>query len=212
MATDLTVFSPGVTAAGLRKLANAWTLETGNRVNIISGTIGVIKNNVMSDMPGDVVLLPPLEMKDISGKVKAGTNVPVGRALFGLIAKTGADHPDVSTVRKFGSALRAAGSIGYNDPATQSLSGQMVESMLKRGEFKKARPKASRVARCPPAGGARSEQLGNPAVDLVGTFPTSLNMHIDFSAAVLAGTMANDVAASFVHYVARAEAASSRQA
>jgi hypothetical protein len=47
-----------VTAAGLRKLANAWTLETGNRVNIISGTIGLIKNDVMSDMPGDLVLLP----------------------------------------------------------------------------------------------------------------------------------------------------------
>ena len=67
VATDLTVFSPGVTAAGFRKLANEWTLKTGNRVNIISGTTGLIKNDVMSDTPGDLVLLPPLEMKDISG-------------------------------------------------------------------------------------------------------------------------------------------------
>jgi uncharacterized protein GlcG (DUF336 family)/ABC-type molybdate transport system substrate-binding protein len=215
VATDLTVFSPGVTTAGLRKLANAWTLETGNRVHIISGTIGVIKNDVMSNTPGDVVLLPLLEMKDISGKVKPGTNVPVGRALFGLIAKTGAPHPDISTARKFGSALRAAGSVGYNDPATQSLSGQMVESMLKRAEFKGIIGKplkegaANGVASgaVPYAGGVRSEQLGNPAVDLVGMFPTSLNMHIDFSAAVLSGTMANDAAASFVRYIARAEAA-----
>src|SRR6202044_3862648 len=87
-----------------------------------SGTVGVIKNGVMSDTPGDLVLLPPLEMKDVSGKIKPGTSVPVGRALFGLIAKTGAAHPDISTVKKFGGALRAAGSIGYNDPATKNVS------------------------------------------------------------------------------------------
>ena len=69
VATDLTAFSPGVTAAGLRKLANAWTLETGNRVSIISGTIGLIKNDVMSDMPGDLVLLPQRPHAERKGHV-----------------------------------------------------------------------------------------------------------------------------------------------
>jgi hypothetical protein len=112
-----------VTAAGLRKLANAWTLETGNRVNIISGTIGVIKNDVLSDMPGDVVLLPPLEIKDISGKVKSGTNVPVGRALFGLIAKTRAVHPDISSVGQMTGAFAVSGAPGGDKDEPCAIAG-----------------------------------------------------------------------------------------
>jgi len=212
---DLTVFSPGVTAAGLRKLANDWTIETGKTVDIIGGTIGAVKDRVTTDVPGDVVLLPTAEMKDIATKLTPATTVPIGRALFGLIVKAGSPHPDISTPKKFGAALRASSGIGYNDPATQSLSGQMVATMLTRREFAGVVGKplkegaAAGVANgtVPFAGGTRSEQLGNPAVELVALFPESLGMHIDFSAAVLAGSAAPADAASFVHYISRPEAA-----
>jgi uncharacterized protein GlcG (DUF336 family) len=212
---DLTVFSPGVTAAGLRKIANDWTLQTGKTVDIIGGTIGAVKDRVATDVPGDVVLLPPAEMKEIGSKIKPGTTVPVGRALFGLITRAGSPHPDISTPKKFAAALRASSGIGFNDPASQSLSGLMVANMLKRPEFAHvvATPlkegAAAGVANGTVlfAGGTRSEQLGNPAVELVALFPDSLNMRIDFSAAVLAGATMGADAASFVRYFTRKEAA-----
>jgi uncharacterized protein GlcG (DUF336 family) len=57
------------------------------------------------------------------------------------------------------------------------------------------------------AGGTRSEQLGNPAIELVALFPDSLGLHLDFSAAVLAGTTAGADAAAFMSYISRAQAA-----
>jgi uncharacterized protein GlcG (DUF336 family) len=212
---DLTVFSPGVTAAGLRKIANEWTLQTGKTVDIIGGTIGAVKDRVNSDVPGDVVLLPSPEMKDISAKIKPGTTVPVGRALFGLITKAGSPHPDISTPKKFGAALRTSSGLGFNDPASQSLSGLMVATMLKRPEFahvvgvplKDGAAAGVAAGTVLFAGGTRSEQLGNPAVELVALFPAALNLHIDFSAAVLVGSTASADAASFVGYFTKKEAA-----
>jgi molybdate transport system substrate-binding protein len=217
-AADITVFAPGITTAGLRKLANAWTIETGNRVNLIGGTVGAVKTDVTSDLPGDIVMVPAEELKDqeIAAKLKPGTTVPVGRILFGLIVKAGAPHPDIATVKKFAAALKAASGVGFNDPATQSLGGQMVYAMLMKPEFKGVHGVALKQGAAggvadgtvPMAGGTRSEQLGNPNIELVGLFPEALKMHIDMSAAVLAGSKAPDAATQFVHYIARAEAAS----
>lgn len=218
-AADLTVFAPGVTTGGLRKLANSWTIETGNRVNIIGGTIGAVKTDVTSDVPGDIVMLPPDELtdKDVAAKLVPGSAQPIGRILFGLIVKTGAPHPDISTVRKFAAALKSSTGVGFNDPATQSLGGRMVANMLARPAFKGViavplkEGAAAGVASgtVPMAGGTRSEQLGNPSIELVGLFPDSLKMHIDMSAAVLAGAHDAAAATQFVHYIARAEAAPS---
>jgi molybdate transport system substrate-binding protein len=216
-AAEITVFAPGVTTAGIRKLANAWTIETGNRVNIIGGTIGAVKGDVTSGMPGDIAMLPPEDLKDkeVAAKLQPGTTVPVGRILFGLIVKAGAPHPDISTVKKFAAALKAASGVGFNDPATQSLGGQMVAAMLTKPEFKGVigvplkQGAAGGVAdgTVPMAGGTRSEQLGNPSIELVGLFPESLKMHLDMSAAVLADTKLPAAAAQFAHYIVRAEAA-----
>jgi molybdate transport system substrate-binding protein len=216
-AAEITVFAPGITTAGVRKLANAWTIETGNRVNIIGGTVGAVKTDVTTDVPGDIVMVPVEELKDkdVAAKLKPGTTEPVGRILFGLIVKAGAPHPDISTVRKFAAALKAAGGVGYNDPASLSLGGQMVDAMLKRPEFKGVHGVALKQGAAggvadgtvPMAGGTRSEQLANPSIELVGLFPDSLKMRIDMSAAVLANSKAPAAAEEFVHYMARPEAA-----
>lgn len=216
-AAQITVFAPGVTTAGIRKLANAWSLESGNRVNIIGGTIGAVKTDVTAGMPGDIVMLPPADLKDkdVAAKLQPGTAVPVGRILFGLIVKAGAPHPDISTVRKFAAALKAASGVGFNDPATQSLGGTMVFEMLKRPEFKGVvgvplkQGAAGGVTdgTVPIAGGTRSEQLGNPNIELVGLFPEALKMHLDMSAAVLADSKAAAAAQEFLRYIVRPEAA-----
>ena len=108
-AADIIVFSSGVTNGGLKKLAAAWSLETGNKVNIQSGTIGKVKDDVTTGVRGDVVLLPSGELKAIAAKLKSGTMVPSGRALFGLVVKAGAPHPDISTIDKFAASARASG-------------------------------------------------------------------------------------------------------
>ena len=215
-AADITVFTSGVTSAGTYKLAVAWSLETGNQVKFKTGGIGNIRDFVDTDVPGDVVLLPPEEMVALSKKLKAGTVSPIGKALFGLDVKEGAAHPDISTVSKFAAALRAGGGIGYPDPTGASLSGKMVDKMLDQPEFrgvikKPQHENASLVVlndHAPFGAGTISEELA-PGVELVGAFPASLNMQIIFDGAVLARSRSPDDASSFLHYISSREAGSS---
>ena len=215
-AGDITVFTSGVTNGGIYKLAIAWSLETGNQVKFRTGGIDNIKSYVDADVPGDVVLLPPQEMAAASAKLKAGTVVPIGKALFGLDVKQGSTHPDISTVSKFAAALKAAGGVGYPDPTGSSLSGRMVDKMLDQPEFsgiirKPQHENASLVVlndHAPFGAGTVSEELV-PGVELVGTFPAPLHMQIAFDGAVLARSRAPDDALSFLKYISGPEAGSS---
>jgi len=215
-AADITIFTSGVTNGGIYKLAMAWSLETGNQVKFRSGGIGNIKSYVDTDVPGDVVLLPPEEMAVVTAKLKPGTVSPIGTALFGLDVKQGDMHPDISTVSKFAAALKAGGGIGYPDPGGTSLSGQMVDKMLDRPEFrdvirKPQHENASLVVlngHAPFGAGTISEEL-TPGVDVVGAFPASLNMQIAFQGAVLARSRNPDDALGFLNYISRPEAGAS---
>lgn len=215
-AADITVFTSGVTNGGIYKLAVAWTIETGNQVKFRSGGIGDIEKFAETDVPGDVALLPPDEMAAVSEKLRAGTVMPIGKALFGLSVKQGGAHPDISTVSKFAAALKAGGGIGYPDPTGSSLSGKMVDKMLDRPEFRDVVKKpqhenASLVVlngHAPFGAGTISEELA-PGVEVVGAFPASLNMQITFEGAVLARSRSPDDALSFLKYISRPEASSS---
>ena len=213
-AADITVFAPGIASVGLRKLADAWTLETGNKVTITGANVGRILTSVNGDVPADLVLLPPDNLKEISTKLKPGTSVVIGRALFGMAVKAGSPHPDISTVAKFAAVLKGVGEIGYPDPAVGSLSGAMVVEMLKRPEFagiagKPLKENAATIVKKGDAqfsGGVISEEITDPGAEMVGLFPASLGMHIDLSGALLSYAAAPREAASFLGYVTRAEA------
>ena len=211
-AADITVFSSGVTNGGIRKLALAWSLQTGNRVTFKSGNVGDVKNNVETDIPGDIALLLTSDVHEVSSKLKPETITPIGRALFGLSVKAGSPHPDISTIKKFATVLRASGGIGY--PTGTSLSGTMVAKMLTRPEFKgiKGLPLRANAASVVSTGlaqyggGTASEELSDPGAELAGVFPAGLDMHIDFTAAVIARTSSPADAESFLHFITSHEA------
>ncbi len=215
LAADLTVFAPGIASVGLRKLADAWTLETGNKVAITGANVGRILTSVNGNVPADLVLLPPDNLKEIAAKLQPGSTMTLGRALFGMAVKAGGPHPDISSLPKFAAALKAAGVIGYPDPLVGSLSGAMVAEMLKRPEFSgvAGRPLKANAANivkngdAPFSGGVISEEITDPGAELVGLFPAALEMHIDLSVAVLSYAAAPADAAAFLRYITRPEAA-----
>jgi len=213
-AADITVFAPGVASVGLRRLADAWTAETGNKVTITGGNVGRILENVNGNVPADLVLLPPASLDKVAAKLKPGSVVPVGSAVFGLAVQAGQPRPDISTMEKFAAVLKAAGEIGFPDPKDGSLSGTMVTAMLQRPEFAGVTPKplhetAGNVAKhgdAKLAGGVISEEITLPGVELLGPFPTALGMRIDLSLAMLSYATATTDAAAFQRYVTRAAA------
>jgi molybdate transport system substrate-binding protein len=214
MAADITVLTSGVTAPVLRTFADKWGAATGNKVSLKTGTVGGTITNV-SSVPADVVLLMPDAMSGVADKLKPGSTLTLASTKFALAAKKGAPMPDISTVVKFAAVLKNSTGLQFNDPATGSATGALVAAMLKKPEFAGviARP----IAKTPGVavaegdadlgGGALSEELPIAGAEVIGLFPESLGLHLDFSGAVLANAPQPDTGAAFLTYLKSAPAA-----
>ena len=213
-AADITVYSPGIVNGPLTKLADAWTAETGNKVAFAGFNVGRIRTAVGKNDPGDVVIAPTADFTDFAPKLAPGSQRALGRILFGMVVKAGGPHPDISTHQKFVAAIKQAGVLAYANPAVGSLTGGMVEDMLKRPEFAGVEPRPIKgmigdaIVRGDAqfGGGAITEDLMAKGAEIVGPFPDDLGLHVDVSAAVLKVSANSADAEAFLRYVTRPEA------
>ena len=213
-AGDITVYSPGIVNAPLTTLAQAWTAETGNKVTLAGFNVGRIRTAVAGDAPGDVVIAPTADFTGFAPKLASGSQRPLGRIPFGIVVKAGGPHPDISTTAKFVAMVKQAGVLGYADPKVGSLTGGMVEDMLKRPEFAGVEPRPVKgligdaIARgdAPFGGGAITEEIAVKGAEVVGPFPDDLGLHVDVSMAILKNSANATDAEAFLRYITRPEA------
>ena len=214
-AADITVYAPNIVAGPLHKLADAWTAETGNKVTFAGFNVGRVRTAVENNDPGDVVVAPTGNFEDFALKLKPASVRALGRIPFGVVVKAGGAHPDISSREKFVAFIKKAGVLAYADPKVGSLTGGMVEEMLKRPEFAgvEARPIKGMIGDAIVrgdaefGGGAITEIFMAKDAELVGRFPDELGLHVDVSAAVLKISAASGDAEAFLRYVTRADAA-----
>jgi molybdate transport system substrate-binding protein len=213
-AADITVYSPGIVNGPLKTLADAWTAETGNKVTFAGFNVGRIRIAVGKDDPGDVVVAPTGDFVNFAPKLKPGSTRTLGRIPFAVVVKAGGAHPDISTHEKFVAFTKKAGVLAYADPKVGSLTGAMVEEMLKRPEFTGVEPKPIKgmigdaIVRGDAefGGGALTEELMAKGAEVVGPFPDDLGLHVDLSAALLKISAAPGDAETFLRYVTRPQA------
>ena len=213
-AGDITVYSPGIVNGPLTKLAEAWTAETGNKVTFAGFNVGRIRTAVGQDAAGDVVVAPTSDFADFAPKLAPGSQHTLGRILFGIVVKAGGPHPDISTHEKFVAFVKQAGVLAYANPKVGSLTGGMVEDMLKRPEFTGVEPRPIKgmigdaIVRGDAefGGGAITEELMAKGAEIVGPFPDDLGLHVDVSVAVLKVSAHPSDAEDFLRYVTRPEA------
>ncbi|HMH64874.1 MAG TPA: substrate-binding domain-containing protein [Rhizomicrobium sp.] len=214
-AADITVYAPNIVAGPLKALAAEWTAETGNKVTFAGFNVGRVRAAVEKDDPGDVVVAPTGNFADFAPKLTPGSERALGRIPFAVVVKAGGAHPDISTHEKFVAFTKKAGVLAYADPKVGSLTGAMVEEMLKRPEFTgvEARPIKGMIGDAIVrgdaefGGGALTEELMAKGAEVVGPFPDDLGLHVDLSAAVLKISAAPADAEAFLRYVTRPEAA-----
>lgn len=215
-AADITVYSPGIVNGPLAKLAAEWTAQTGNKVTFAGFNVGRIRTAVANNSPGDVVIAPTPDVIAFAPKLVADSQRPLGRILFGVVVKAGGPHPDISTHDKFVAFVKKAGVLAYADPKVGSLTGKMVEDMLKRPEFAGVEPRPIKgmigdaIVRGDAqfGGGAITEELMAKGAEIVGPFPDDIGLHVDVSAAVLGVSSHPADAQSFLRFVTRPEAQS----
>jgi len=219
-AAELQVVCPPLVRDGMKELATAYTQQTGTAVTVRSNVMGKIMDDIETGVPvADVVLLPPDLMDALANKsgVRPGTRVPAGRAEIALAVRTGAPHPDISTVEKLRAVLLGAKTVAYTQPGPprNSMEAGIIDRMLHRPDFAGVHimtvTTGSGVSALAKGDSDLALQVVSaitamPGIELVGPLPPELGAHIDTEIAVSARSADPANAAAFIHYITRPEA------
>jgi molybdate transport system substrate-binding protein len=205
----------------MKDLAAAYTRQTGTVVTVRSMVMGKIMDDIQTGTPAaDVVLLPPDLMDALSNKsgVKPGTRVAAGRSEIALAVRTGAPHPDISTVEKLRAVLLSARTVAYTQPGPprNSMEAGIIDRMLHRPDFAGVHTMTvttgSGVSALAKGDSDLALQvvsaiIATPGIELVGRLPPELGAHIDTDIAVSARSADSANAAAFIGYITRPAAA-----
>jgi molybdate transport system substrate-binding protein len=211
-ASELKLIAGGSLSGLFGELGPQFEKATGHTLAIHFDSTPNIITRVNSGTPFDVVVAPVDVFKDTTAKghFAQGSSVDIARVGYGVIVRTGAPKPDISTPDAFEKALLDAKSIA-SVPA--SAAGAYIAKVYERlgiGEEMKAKTRAqpgpSAIA---PAVANGEAELGifltsvfiAPGVELVGPFPADLQQELAFAAAIAADTREADAAKTLIDYL-----------
>jgi molybdate transport system substrate-binding protein len=221
MAAEIKVLTAGAFKQVVLALVPDFEKQTGNKVTVDNGTTGELKKRIDGGEAFDVVVITPTVTDEMiaSGRVAAGSRVLLASVGVGVVVKEGAPKPDVSTVEAFKSALLAAKSVAYIDPASGGSSGIYVDKLLvKLGIADQIKPKAKLknggyVADLIASGEAElgihqiSEIVPVKGVTLVGPLPKEIQSTTTYAAGLSATAKDKEAATELIQYLSGPDAA-----
>jgi molybdate transport system substrate-binding protein len=221
-ADEITVICSGGFSAALRELAPQFERVSGHKLNLgwgpsLGTTHDAIPMRFQRGESMDVLIMVGSALGELvkEGKVIPDSRVDLSRSLIGMAVRKGAPKPDISTVDALKRTLLAAKSIAYSDSAsgvyisTEMFRRLGIEDQVKaKSRMIPAEPVARVVARGEAEIGFQqvSELLPVPGIDFVGTLPPEVQKVTLFSAAIVAGSKAPDVARALIRFLASADA------
>ena len=207
-AAEVKVMSTVALTPTLDELIPKYESSTGNKLIVIYSTIADLKKRIEAGGTADVMILsrPVLDGLQTQGKVAQGSIVNVGSSYVAIGVRTGASKPDISTAEKLKTALLAAKSISYADPAKGGASGVYFAKVIDRLGI--ADQMKSKTVLVPGAQAGElvakgevemgiaqaSEIAAVPGAQVVGPLPGDLNSAIVFAVGI--GSMNKDPAAA----------------
>jgi len=213
-AAEITVLSAGAVRSIVTELAQAFEKETGHKVTMEFGTVGVTRKRLAAG-PADLVIMSDVAVDETSkeGGIVAGSRVDIARTGIGVGVRAGAPKPDISTTEALKQALLAAKSITYVDPAQGATSGIYFASLLQKfGITDAMKPKTTLVP-----GGYPAELVAEGKVEmvvhqiseivpvrgvmLVGPLPKDVQKVTTYSAGVASKATTPEVARAFVAFM-----------
>ena len=142
-AADVKVLSAGAVEPGLHRFAEVAKRVTGHTLVIQFNTGPQIAKRLADGEVYDILISPPPAIAQATkdGQIVAETKTPVGRVGAGVVVRTGAPVPDVSSVDALTRALAAAESIVYNTASTGIYLDRLFERL---GILASLKPKTTR--------------------------------------------------------------------
>ena len=211
-AVELKLLTAGAFKSTVLALLLEYERTSGNKVSVENDTVGALMKRIEAGESFDVVVLTPETVDQLAGKGKAmsGSRVNLARVGVGVMVKTGANKPDISTVEAFKKAVLDARSVSFIDPASGGSSGIYIEKLLERlGISDQVKPKeklkqGGNVADYVESGQAElgihqiSEILPHAGVTLVGPLPKEIQNYTVYAAGIGAGTHETDAAKALI--------------
>ena len=213
-AAEIKVLSAGAVRAIATELAGAFEKETGHKVSLAFGTVGVTRQRLATEA-ADVVIMSDVAIDESikQDRVVSGTRTDIARTGMGVGVRDGAPKPDISTPEAFKQSLLAAKSLTYVDPAQGATSGIHFAGVLQTfGITDAMKAKTTLVPGGYPAelvatGEVEmvvhqiSEIVPVKGVTLVGPLPKAVQKVTVYSAGIATKATAPEVARAFVAFL-----------
>ena len=188
----------------------------GHKLGLVLQPSGAIAKRVADGEAGDAIVSVATGMAALekSGKIAPGSTRVLASSVMGIAVLKGAPRPDISTPEAFRSALLAAKSVAYSDPAGGGASGALFAKILKdlgiaeavnaRAKLGRGIPNAEFVVKGESDLAIQQipELMTVPGVDIVGPFPPALQSVTVFAAAVLSSSESPAAARALVEFLA----------
>ena len=106
----------------------------GRGITVVNDTVGALVRRIETGETFDVAIVTPSALAWLVrvGKVLPDVRVDLAKVGIGVMVKTGAPTPDVSSVEAFKRAVLNAGSVGYIDPESGGSSGVYLAGLFER--------------------------------------------------------------------------------
>jgi molybdate transport system substrate-binding protein len=131
-AADLIILSAAAMKGALQNLPERYLAAAGDRVRVIYGTAGQVRDRAVSGQAFDLVIVPPEPLAKLTERhlVEKGSQVDIARVRLGVAVKAGAALPGINDDQAFTKVLLDAPSIGMADPATGATSGIYLARLI----------------------------------------------------------------------------------
>jgi molybdate transport system substrate-binding protein len=200
--------------------------ETGFKAAVKYDLAASLKPQIEAGEPFDVAILTPAIIDDLikSGKIDTKSRSIIARIGAGIAIRQGASKPDISTTEAFKRVLLGAKSIAYGDPAKGGAVPVYFVSLLQRlgiAEETKAKTKLVAPGETPQAVATGEAELGIVqaselvsvrGVELLGPFPTELQLYTILAAGIASNSKEPEAASALIKLPTAPAAASALKA
>ena len=218
-AAEITVLAAGATESTVRAVVGAFEKESGHRIKITYGAVGLLRDKIYAGEPADLTIVTPviIEQLQAKGLVRPDTRVDLGRVGGGIAVRVGAPRPTVGTPEELTQALVAAKEVYYADPATATAGayflkvadrlgvGETVRQKGRTGAGGKEAMELMAKAQTDAIGLTQiSEILSVKDVVLVGPYPGDLQNMTTYTGILLTRTPQPEAADAFLRFLTSA--------
>jgi molybdate transport system substrate-binding protein len=211
-AAELKVIAGGSMTGSLNEIGPQFERASGHKLTIHFDSTPNIIARVTSGTPFDLAVVPVDVFKDAAAKARfvPSPTTDIARVGYGVVVRSGAPKPDISTPDALKKTLLDASSVAFVPASAAGAYVLKVFDHLGIAEAMKAKTKAQATpAGIAPAIAKGEAELGvflvnvlvAQGVELAGSFPPELQQDLVFTAAVAAETKEADAAKAFIDYL-----------